>query len=88
MASPSPETLEREKDKLYVTDAELIRRLGVPVDIGKAALNLLDRERRSGFPAKQKLWGNRRYWPAVKAFLDRTGGLTMDASQQRKHNHG
>jgi hypothetical protein len=30
MSKPAPETLEREKDKLYLTDAELIRRLGVP----------------------------------------------------------
>jgi len=30
MSLPSAETLEREKEKLYLTDAELIRRLGVP----------------------------------------------------------
>ena len=30
MTAPHPATLDREKDKLYVTDAELIRRLGVP----------------------------------------------------------
>jgi len=29
MTAPAPETLEREKDKLYLKDAELIRRLGV-----------------------------------------------------------
>lgn len=28
MTSPSPDTLEREQDKLWLTDAELIRRLG------------------------------------------------------------
>ena len=28
MTTPAPDTLEREKDKLYVTDAELIRRMG------------------------------------------------------------
>lgn len=26
MTQPQPSTIEREKDKLYVTDAELIRR--------------------------------------------------------------
>lgn len=36
MTTPAPETLDREKDKLYVTDAELIRRLGVPEKIGRA----------------------------------------------------
>lgn len=87
MTMPAPETLEREKDKLYVTDAELIRRLGVPVKLGKAVLHVLDREKHRGFPPKQQLWGGRRYWPAVKAFLDRTGGLTMVPSQGRK-SHG
>lgn len=28
MTSPAPETIEREKEKLWVTDAELSRRLG------------------------------------------------------------
>lgn len=87
MTTPAPETLDREKDKLYVTDAELIRRLGVPEKLGRAVLHSLDRTRGLGFPPKQKLWGDRRYWPAVKAFLDRTGGLTMDVSPKRS-NHG
>jgi hypothetical protein len=30
MTMPAADTLEREKDKLYLTDAELVRRLGVP----------------------------------------------------------
>lgn len=30
MTQPAPETIEREKDKLYVTDAEMSRWLGVP----------------------------------------------------------
>lgn len=84
---PAPETIEREKDKLYVTDAELIRKLGTPVKMTKAILAVLDREKRHGFPPKLKQWGDRRYWPAVKAFLDRTGGLTMVPSQGRK-DHG
>jgi hypothetical protein len=29
MSMSGPEVLDREKDKLYVTDAELIRRMGV-----------------------------------------------------------
>ena len=88
MTAPSPDVLEREKEKLYVTDAELIRRLGVPEKIARAALHQFDREKHRGFPQKQKLWGDRRYWPAVKAFLDRTGGITLDSSSQRKSNHG
>ena len=60
---------------LYVTDAEIIRRIGVPEKIARAALSALDRDRGSGFPPKKALWGNRRYWPAVKAYLDKTNGL-------------
>jgi GMP synthase PP-ATPase subunit len=30
MTTPAPETIEREQGKLYLSDAELIRRLGVP----------------------------------------------------------
>lgn len=87
MTKPATDTIEREKDKLFVTDAELIRILGVPEKLGRAVLAGLDRETHRGFPQKQKVWGDRRYLPAVKAFLDRTGGLTMVASQGGK-NHG
>jgi hypothetical protein len=71
------------RETLYVTDAELIRRMGVPEKIARAALHALDRNKGSGFPQKKKLWGDRRYWPAVKAYLDRTNGLRMDVSTKR-----
>lgn len=87
MTKPRAETIEQERHKLYVTDAELIRILGVPPKLGRAILAGLDRETHRGFPQKQKLWGDRRYFPAVKAFLDRTGGLTMVPSQREKR-HG
>jgi hypothetical protein len=67
------------RDTLYLTDAELIRRMGVPEKIARQAIEVLDRDpRRSGFPQKSKLWGDRRYWPAVKAYLDRTNGVKFD----------
>jgi hypothetical protein len=31
---------------------------------------VLERRRESGFPEQQALWGNRRYWPAVRAWSD------------------
>ena len=74
----------KPKDTLYITDAELIRRMGVPEKIAREAIRMLDADRRSGFPQKQKLWGDRRYWPAVKAYLDRTSGLTMNLSDNRR----
>lgn len=84
MSMPAADTLERERDKLYVTDAELIRRLGVPEKIARDALHALDANRASGFPQKQKLWGDRRYWPAVQAYLDHSNGLTMTASPAQR----
>lgn len=73
MTAPAPQTLKREKDKLYLTDAELIRRLGVPERLARATIQQL--EAKANFPRKQALWGGRRYWPAVKAYLDKTNGV-------------
>jgi hypothetical protein len=55
MTAPCPETLDREKDKLLLTDAEIIRRLGVPYKIGLDAIRALDSNPRSGFPQKQDM---------------------------------
>ena len=56
--------------KLWLTDEELIDALGVPVEAARIALAQLDADVRSGFPQKQKLWGNRRYLPAVQAYFE------------------
>ena len=70
------DTLDHDtRETLYVTDAEIIRRMGVPEKVARAAIHTLDRTLGSGFPPKKALWGNRRYWPAVKAYLDKTNGL-------------
>jgi hypothetical protein len=72
---------------LFVTDAELIRRLGVPEKIARPAIYVLEARRDSGFPQKQPLWGNRRYWPAVKAWFDLhygfRGSLVESGQRQR-----
>lgn len=81
MSTPEAETREREKDKLWLTDAELIRRMGVPERQARAALRDLDRPG-SGFPKKQKVWGGRRYWPAVQAYFDRQYGGTLTQPQR------
>ena len=62
------------QDTLYVNDAELIRRMGVPEKIARPVIKQLD-AKSGDWPKKSALWGNRRYWPAVKAYLDRHGGL-------------
>ena len=86
MTAPSPETLEREKDQLYLMDAELIRRLGVPEKTMRSMLPGL--EKNYGFPKKSPLFGGRRYWPAVEAWLARHNGLTMDPpSLNRRVSH-
>src|SRR5688572_24082826 len=51
---------------LWVTDAELIRRSGMPVKKARRVILALDNDCRSGFPPKVELWGDRRYWPAVQ----------------------
>jgi hypothetical protein len=73
MTAPATETIEREQTKLYLSDAELIRRLGVPEKHMRKILPGL--ESKYGFPRKQPLFGDRRYWPAVKMWLDKRNGL-------------
>lgn len=79
MTAPAPETREREKDKLYVTDAELVRLMGVPERVGRVALREWS-VRQPTFPKPDELMGGRRYWPAVKEWLDARNKLRMDAS--------
>jgi len=83
VSTPSPETLEREKDKLWLTDAELIRRMGVPEKQAREVIRMLD-AKPSGFPKKQKLWGDRRYWPAVKDYFDQKYGMIVQAAGGRR----
>ena len=72
-----------KRQTLWVTDAELIRRMGVPEKIMRRALRSLDENRRTtGFPAKQKLFGDRRYWPAVLAYFEANYGFKPEPSQQ------
>lgn len=74
-------------DKLYVNDTELIAKLGIPEKRARAILRELDR-RPTGFPRKQKLLGDRRYWPAVQAYLDRNNGVILggDAARSAAEN--
>jgi len=65
-------------ETLFVTDSEIIRRLGVPEKAARAAIQELDRHR--AFPPKDPLMGNRRYWPAVRAFFDLRNGVTIGSA--------
>lgn len=52
---------------LYVTDAEIIRRLGFGLKKGYRIIHELDRPRphRRRYPQPDPLFANRRFWPAV-----------------------
>ena len=73
----SQATKEREREKYLVTDAELIRRLGVPEKIGRRVIGFLD-QKKSGFPPRLKMWGDRRWWPAVEEWMARSSGMLLD----------
>lgn len=62
-------------DTLYISDQELMRRLGVGEKRGRAAIRDLEAR---GLP-KKGLFG-KRYWPAVRLFLDRLNGLSVASS--------
>jgi hypothetical protein len=70
-------TREREREKYLVTDAELIRRLGVPEKDARRVLGFLD-AKQSGFPPKLKMWGGRRWWPHVEEWFARSSGMISD----------
>jgi hypothetical protein len=75
---------------LWVTDAELIRRSGIPEKRARALIQKWDEMggRFSGFPQKKKEVGDRRHWPSVEAYFARIGGPTMAAPQPQERRHG
>lgn len=83
---PGKQQKLRPQDRLWISDADLIRWLGIPEKKARRYLRLLDENngRKSGFPQKNEFWDNMRYVPAVKEYLDRTNGLNIDASRPRR----
>jgi hypothetical protein len=70
----------------FVTDQELIECMGVPPDTARNVLAELDRDTLKNFPRKQKLWGDRRYLPAVQAWFERIYGLKLDPQRRDRHD--
>jgi hypothetical protein len=73
-------TTEPDLERIYLTDTETIRRmvkLGIPEKRARETIKTLDEHPRSGFPPKNKLWGNRRSWVAVRAYLETSFGDKM-----------
>lgn len=64
---------------LFLTEAQLAERMGISTELLKGALPSLQK---SGFPAPDPLFQNRRYWPACQAFLDRRYGLAASSALQ------
>ena len=72
LGRPGHDLTEQPDTGLFVSDRELFRRLGVGPTTGRVAVRTLESQ---GFPRKQPLFGNKRYWPAVRHFLDGLYGL-------------
>lgn len=75
------------RDGLWVTDAEIIRRLGVSEKTGYAAIHRLERSG-MGFPEKQKVWGKKRWWPAVRDFMEAHYGFKSAPSNNVRNRNG
>lgn len=65
-----------------MTDAEIIELFNVPAEIGRQNIENFDKDKRSGFPPKLKLWGGRRYWPSVEKWLDAANKVNLRSSQE------
>jgi hypothetical protein len=92
--SEPPEPDDREPDDgLFLTDAQIIRRLGVARKIGYAAIRDLEKSvpGRPKFPAYDPLFPRRRFWPAVEKYFKLRHGVTdepfMAAPQWQETEH-
>jgi len=62
----------RAAEPLYLTEGEIAARLGVSAAEWRAIAEALEK---AGLPRRDPVFSGRRYWPSVKAFLDRRNGL-------------
>lgn len=69
-------------DHLYLTDELIAGKLGVSVEKWRANAKALEQ---SGLPLRDPLFCNRRYWPAVRAFLDRRNGIGAPSQSQSSY---
>lgn len=71
-------------ETVWVTDAELVRRSGVPEKVMRANLRALDANPMSGFPRKDKLWGDKRHWPSVLDYWKKQAERKMATPSMRR----
>lgn len=60
---------------LYLTDSQIAEAVGVDTETMRRAMVHFDRDPR--FPRPDPLFGNRRFWPKLRAFLHERNGLTL-----------
>ena len=65
---PKHDRASSVREALFVSDAEIYRRLGVGPRTGRTAILLMEKSGR--FPTKDPVFGNKRYWPAVAKAID------------------
>src|ERR1700676_4714296 len=65
---PKHDRASNVREALFVSDAEVYRRLGVGPRTGRIAIMMM--EKGGLFPKKDPLFGNKRYWPAVAKAID------------------
>ncbi|MDQ0132618.1 DNA-binding Lrp family transcriptional regulator [Neorhizobium galegae] len=68
-----------KKDCLMLTDAEIAERVGLSTDEFRDAVSTLEK---AGFPLRDPLFRNRRYWPACQAFMDKRYGLASSFTRR------
>jgi len=68
-------------DRLFLTESEIALRVGVSTLDWQAASHGLEK---TGLPRPDPLFGQRRYWPAVRAFLDRRAGMVSRPADPRR----
>ena len=62
---------------LYATDKQIAQALygwDAPADVLRSWTSAADVLERHGLPKRDPLFGNRRFWPAVEAFIHRWNG--------------
>jgi hypothetical protein len=79
-AEPARKDETNSDHGLFVTDAELLRRLGLPEKIGRRMLREVEKHLpgRQRFPQQDPLFGRRRFYPAVLQWLYDYYGVTFD----------
>lgn len=70
MSSPNTHT-KTEPTPLYMSDKEIMERIGICDNTWRRVICILEPR---GFPKKDPLFSNKRFWPAVEKYLYKRAG--------------